>query len=98
MNFAQLPTTYKDDTIAEAMYARELEYFHYQFDAQNFKHLLATEPAGPYRTDLENRLADTLAQMQKVDAIYAALQAQITDPEAHAAAVARAIEKRKAAL
>lgn len=97
MNYTQLPATYKDDTIAEAMHAREIEFFHYEFDATNFRHLLDHLPDGPYRDGIEQRLAATLEQMANVEAIYAALQAQITDPQAHAAAVARAIEKRKAA-
>jgi hypothetical protein len=32
MNYEQLPTEYKYDTLADAMYAREVEYFHYDFD------------------------------------------------------------------
>jgi hypothetical protein len=35
--------------------------------------------------------------MENVDRIYAALQSQITSPEAHAAAVRRAIDKRSKA-
>ena len=97
MNYTQLPTTYKDDTIAEAMYAREMEYFHYEFDATNFRHLIEISPDGPYKQNLQERLDSTLAQMKNVDDIYAALQAQITDPQAHEAAVLRAIEKRKVA-
>lgn len=96
MNYTQLPTTYKDDTIAEAMFAREMEHFHYEFDAANFRHLLATTPDGPYKQNLQERLDATLVQMKNVDDIYTALQAQITDPQTHQAAVLRAIEKRKA--
>ncbi len=96
MNYTLLDPTYKDDTIAEAMHARELEHFHYAFDATNFEHLLARTPPGPYHDQIAARLASTREQMANVEAIYAALQAQITDPAAHAAAVVRAIEKRKA--
>ena len=96
MKYAQLPPTYKDDTIAEALYAREVEYFHYEFDAINFAHLIAAAPPGPYRDSIQQRLDTTREQMAQVEAVHAALQAQITDPAAHAAAVARAIEKRKA--
>lgn len=97
MQYQQLPPSYKDDTIAEALYARELEHFHYAFDAANFERLLIDELPGAYRQELEQRLADTRTQMRRVEAIHAALTAQITDPAAHAAAVARAIAKRKAA-
>lgn len=97
MNYTQLPTTYKEDVIAEAMYAREMEYFHYEFDATNFRHLIQTAPDEAFRQEMAKRLDATLKQMETVEAIYAALQSQITSPEAHAAAVQRAIEKRKAA-
>ena len=96
MIYRQLATTYKDDTIAEALYAREVEHFHYAFDAANFRHLLDELPASPYRSQVQQRLDDTLTQMANVEAIYRALQSQITDPQAHAAAVARAIAKRAA--
>jgi hypothetical protein len=38
---------------------------------------------------------ESLDRMATVDAIYAALESQITDPEAHAAAIVRTTEKRK---
>lgn len=95
MKYQQLLSTHKDDTIAEAMYSREMEYFAYEFDAINFKHLLANTPDGPYKQNLQERLDSTLAQMGNVDAIYDALASQITDQEAHAAAVLRTTEKRK---
>lgn len=97
MKYTQIPQTYKDDVIAEAMYARELEYFHYEFDATNFRRLLETAPEGPYRDNLTERLEATLAQMRNVDAIYEALTSQITSTAAHLEAVARTTEKRKAA-
>ena len=95
MKYAQISSTYKDDTIAEAMYSREVEFFHYEFDANNFKFLLEAEPEGAYRDNLQKRLDDTLLQMDNVDRIYNALKAQITDEEAHQAAVLRTEEKRK---
>lgn len=96
MKYTQLPPTYKDDVIAEAMYARELEYFHYEFDAINFRRLIAVLPDGAYKAGLVERLESTLIQMQNVDATYEALAAQISSPEAHAEAVLRTTEKRKA--
>ena len=96
MIYQQLPNTYKSDTIAEALYAREVEHFHYAFDAANFRHLMDTLPDGAYRSQVGQRLDDTLMQMANVEAIHAALQSQITDQQAHAAAVARAIAKRAA--
>jgi len=97
MQYNQLPSSYKYDTIAEAMYSRELEHFHYAFDADNFRHLLATTIDGPYKQELQARLDSTLEQMRKVEDIYNALQAQITDAAEYAAAVERATQKRNAA-
>jgi hypothetical protein len=96
MNYTQIPTVYKYDVLAEAMYARELEHFHYNFDAVNFTHLLANEVDGPYKQELQARLISTQEQMAKVDNIYNALVAQIEDPVMYAAAVERATQKRSA--
>jgi len=95
MKYKQLPETYKADTIAEAMYGREMEYFHYEFDAINFEHLLDNAPQGADTTDLKNRLADTRMQMESVNNTYEALQAQITDHAEHEAAVTRTTKKRQ---
>lgn len=95
MKYTQLPQTYCDDVLAEAIYAREVEFFHYLFDKTNFVKLLQDLPHGDYRINIEERLASTIEQMEKVDAIYAALTSQITDADAHAAAIVRTTEKRK---
>jgi hypothetical protein len=95
MNYTQLKQTYCDDVLAEALYAREVEYFHYDFDRINFSKLLETLPEGSYRSNVQERHDSTLAQMKNVDAIHAALLSQIKDPEAHAAAIVRTTEKRK---
>lgn len=95
MKYKQLPETYKADTIADAMYGRELEYFHYEFDATNFKHLIDNAPQGADMTDLEKRLTETNVQMVAVDNSYKALEAQITDHAEHEAAVIRATKRRK---
>jgi len=96
MKYNQLSSSYKYDTLAEAMYAREVEHFHYSFDAANFKHLLGVIIDGPYKQEIQNRLASTLEQMAKVDAIYDALVVQITDQKEFDAAVKRATQKRNA--
>jgi hypothetical protein len=95
MNYQQLPKTYKADTIAEAMYARELEYFHYEFDACNFEHLIKNAPQGADMKDVEERLVSTKQQMATVEAVYEALQAQIIDQDEHEAAVIRTTKKRE---
>lgn len=95
MKFEQLEDTYKDDVIAKAMHGRELEYFHYQFDAINFEFLLTVEPEGAYREDVKKRLVETRQRMQNVENSYAALKAQITDEGAHQAAIERTTKKRK---
>jgi hypothetical protein len=95
MNYTQLNNTYKYDTLAENIYSREVEYFHYDFDKKNFEEILKTAE-GLYRADIEQRLNDTITQMTIVENIYNALLAQVDDQTAYAAAVARAVAKRTA--
>lgn len=82
MEYRQLTETYKYDVIAEAMYARELEHFHYNFDRVNFEALLKTTPKGEYRDNIQARLEQTLIEMERVEQIYAALEAQVDDQQA----------------
>lgn len=96
MKYEQLPAQYKYDTLAEAMYAREVEYFHYDFDRKNFEHLLANTTDNDFAANVTDRLSDTRKQMGNVEAIIAALRAQIDDEAAYADAVMRAAAKRKA--
>lgn len=95
MIYTQLDNVYKYDTLAEAIYSREVEYFHYDFDRKNFEHLLANLPDNSYRQEIAKRLADTAMQMKNVESIMAALQSQIDNQLEYNAAVLRAIEKRK---
>ena len=95
MNYEQITPTYRDDLIAEALYGREIEYFHYDFDRINFEHILKDLPECDYRTLIEKRHSDTVGAMAQVYKTAKALRAQITDPEAHAAAIVRTTEKRK---
>jgi len=95
MKYTQLDNTYKYDTLAEAIYGREMEYFHYDFDRKNFEYLLTNLPESSYTQDIAKRLADTVTQMENVKAIMSALLSQIDDQAAYDAAVLRAIEKRK---
>ncbi len=95
MIYTQLPQTYCDDVLAEAIYGREVEFFHYDFDRNNFVKLLENIPSGAYRDDIENRLSSTIEQMHNVELIYNALLAQITDQKAHGAAIIRTTEKRE---
>tara|TARA_R110000822_G_scaffold174465_1_gene314085 strand:+ start:1970 stop:2275 length:306 start_codon:yes stop_codon:yes gene_type:complete len=95
MKYEQIPPTYRDDLIAEALYAREIEYFHYDFDRINFEHILKDLPECDYRASIEKRLFDTVGAMAQVELTVAALRSQITNSEAHAAAVLRITEKRK---
>jgi hypothetical protein len=96
LNYEQLPIEYKYDTLAEAIYAREVEYFHYDFDRKNFEHLLANATDGEFIANVADRLNDTRKQMGNVLLIISALKAQIDDEAAYAAAVERATAKRKA--
>jgi hypothetical protein len=96
MIYTQLTPDYKYDTIAEAIYAREVEFFHYDFDRINFEHLLKVAPDGEFKTSTAERLASTMQQMNAVEAIMDALRSQIDDKQAYAAAVVRVTAKRKA--
>lgn len=96
MNYEQLSQEYQDDVLADALYAREVEWFHYNFDRVNFEHLLLSLPPGEYRSGIERKLSSTIVQMNAVELIYAALKSQITDVVAHSAAVSRVSAKREA--
>lgn len=95
MIYEQIPQTYRDDLIAEALYGRELEYFHYDFDRINFEYILNGLPECDYRASIEKRHFDTVGAMAQVEKTVEALRAQITNQEAHAAAIVRTTEKRK---
>jgi hypothetical protein len=94
MIYTQLPADYKYDTLANAMYAREVEYFHYDFDRKNFEHLLANATDNEFAANVAERLNSTRKEMGNVEAIMAALKAQIEDEAAYAAAVERVTAKR----
>ena len=96
MVYTQLPAAYKYETIADAIYAREVEYFHYDFDRINFEHLLANATDNEFAANVVERLDATRKQMSNVAAVMAALHAQIDDPVEYEAAVVRVTAKRKA--
>lgn len=91
MEFEQLSTDYIDDYIAEAMLARETEWFHYNVDRQNFEDIRSALPVeeAAQRADMERRIQETTKQMAVVDSVYAALKRRIRSPDAHAAAIER---------
>ena len=95
MTYTQLNSEYKYRHIANAVYAREMEYFHYDFDRINFEHLVANLPPSAFRDDIEKRIRETMEQMDKVKAIIAALHSQIDDEAAYAEAVAYVTQKRE---
>jgi hypothetical protein len=95
MKYTQLSPDYKYRQLADAIYAREVEYFHYDFDRINFEHLIVNLPPSPFRDDIENRLKDTISQMASVKAIMAALWAQVDDEAAYAEAVAHVTRERE---
>ena len=96
MKYEQLPAEYKYDTLAEAMYSREIEFFHYDFDRINFEHILENVTDNEFAANVTERLYETRKQMSNVLGVVAALKAQIDDADAYAAAVERATVKRKA--
>jgi hypothetical protein len=89
INYSLLESTYKYDVLAENIYGREKEYFHYQLDIDNFNHMLANPIDGLDEGSIRQRMAETLTQQNIVRQIYEALIAQIDNQEAYAAAVAR---------
>lgn len=89
MQYTNLPANLKYDTLAAAIKGREVEHFHYNLDKSNFETMLLTLEEGPFRDEIVQRLADTVREMNKVEAIYNALVAQIDDQVAYAEAVAR---------
>ena len=89
MIYTQLSDDYKYDTIADAMYAREVEYFHYNFDRKNFEHLLANATDNEFAANVAERLNSTRKEMGNVEAIMSALKSQIEDQAAYDAAVVR---------
>ena len=96
MIYTQLSDDYKYDTLADAIYAREIEYFHYDFDRKNFEYLLANATDNEFAANVAERLNDTRKQMGNVEAIMAALKEQIEDQAAYDAAVVRVTAKREA--
>jgi hypothetical protein len=90
MIYTQLSADYKYDTLADAVYAREVEYFHYDFDRKNFEHLLANATDNEFAANVAERLNDTRKQMGNVEAIMAALKDQIEDQAAYDEAVVQA--------
>ena len=96
MIYTQLSDDYKYDVLADAMYAREIEHFHYDFDRKNFEHLLANATDNEFASDVADRLEATKKQLGNVEAIMAALQEQIEDQAAYDAAVIRVTAKREA--
>lgn len=97
MEYSQLPATYKYDTLAEAIYSRQLEHFHYNLDLVNFNYLIANTPVGAYRQELQGRINSTIEQMQKVSGVYDGLLAQVDNQVEYDAAVVRAMQRRVAA-
>jgi hypothetical protein len=95
MIYTQLTPEYKYETIAEAIYAREVEFFHYDFDRINFEYLLSTCEDGEFKFSTAERLAVTVQQMKSVKAVISALRSQIDDEKSYEAAVERITEKRK---
>lgn len=94
MHFTQLDQDYQDDVLAEALYARELEWFHYDFDRGNYERMAKGLEPGSMLADLKKRIYEIEIQMRTVEAIHSALTARIVDTERHARAVDRVTAKR----
>jgi len=96
MIYTQLSNDYKYDTLADAVYAREIEYFHYDFDRKNFEYLLENAADNEFAANIAERLNSTRKEMGNVALIISALKSQIEDQAAYDAAVVRVTAKREA--
>ena len=96
MIYSQINKDYGYNTIADAIYAREVEHFHYNFDRVNFLFILSQDGQDEtFIADVGQRLESTIVQMQKVEVMIAALRAQIKDEGAYDKAVERMTKKRE---
>jgi hypothetical protein len=95
MLYSQLSPTYKYGVLASAISSRETEYFHYEFDRNNFEQLLKTCENKDERKDLEKRIADITFQMNKVERLIDVLKLQIDDEKAYNLAVVQNNNKTK---
>lgn len=96
MDYKYLEQEYRDDTIVRSLHAREQEHYHYALDIANFKHMLTEQSVSDaLRNDVNRRISETIIQMEKVEAAYVALEAQVADPVAHEAAVSRCRAERE---
>ena len=95
MNYTQLDTDYKYRHLAKAIYDREMEYFHYDFDRINFEHIVANMSDGAFKDDLLKRIADVSEQMQNVLSVLGALWAQVDDQDAYVRAVEYVTRERE---
>jgi hypothetical protein len=94
---SQLAPTYKYDVLADAIYGRQLGIFHYQFNITNYEHVLASGTiTNEYRAQVTAAIINEQRELDKDQAILAALVAQIDDQVAYDAAVVRAEAKRAA--
>ena len=55
MNYSQLTLDYKYRHLAAAIYSREAEYFHYDFDRINFEYMVLSLPEGEFKDDINKR-------------------------------------------
>jgi hypothetical protein len=98
MDYTQINDDYRYDTIADAIYAREVEHFHYNFDRVNFLYILTRGGQDEtFIAEVAERMQSTIVQMKKVAVMTDALRAQIEDPAAYDRAVQRVTEKRASA-
>ena len=89
MEYSLLESTYKYDILAENIYQREKEYFHYQMDIENFNHMLANPIEGYDVGYIAQRIEETQKQQNICLQVYNALKAQITNQTAYDDALAR---------
>lgn len=106
--YQQLTQDEMDDAIAENLYGREVEHFHYELNRRNYVEMLKTLPVGDdrgtpeeqeqaaYRAYIEGLVKTETAARDKTEHTYEALEKNFADPTRKAAAIDRAVTKRAA--
>lgn len=107
MKYEFLTEDEQDDAIAEALYEREKEHFHYALNVANFEDILASLPPEaslwtvgknnePYTMYLARLIAEHQTEMAKVEKTHGALSKQLPAGARRNAAAQRVATKRAA--
>lgn len=95
MKYEQLTQDGMDDEVATALGGREREHHNYSLNLAVYEAILAdpntTDPT--WRQQVEELVASTKREMNKVESIHGGLSAQLSDPIRRSKAIARVAAK-----